>query len=200
MERTTRDGINVMGHDWRWKKRKKVQSNWDEITAVTLAATPQSILLFVILFAGLKVVVVVAASAVWNTSLFSWANQCEQQRLQLSLKPPANHAERPVSLVGAHVFQVPGENPRKRKHTHTHTKASGQNPTQKPTARRLCQPRRHPAGGPFSIFSSHDQRSSIRNLDPGNRFKSRWRPEAVLAAAEVLLGDTMLSECVLVAR
>lgn len=86
-------------------------------------------------------------------------------------------------------------------HTHTYTKAAGWNPTQKLAARRLCQPQRRPAGGPLSFFSpSRDPRRSIRNLVPGGRFKSRWRPEAVLAAEEVLLGDTMLSKCVLVAR
>lgn len=53
---------------------------------------------------------------------------------------------------------------------------------------------------PFPFFPQPRPTSSIRNLVPGGRFKSRWRPEAVLAAEEVLLGDTMLSECVLVAR
>lgn len=137
-------------------------------------------------------------SAVWSPSLLSRANQGEQQGLQLSFEPPANHAERPVS---AHVSQVPGENPRNGTHTDTRTKAAGWNPTQKPAARRLCQPRRRPGGWPpFLFFPSRDPRRSIRNLVPGGRFKSRWRPEAVLAAEEVLLGDTMLSECVLVAR
>lgn len=104
----------------------------------------------------------VVVSVVWSPSLLSRANQGEQQGLQLSFEPPANHAERPVS---AHVSQVYLERTHAMAHTQIHTQRprvgiQPRNPLRGDSASRGVARR----VAPFSFFSpaaTHVARSGI---------------------------------------